>query len=383
MVLAATAFAVRLPGALAQPLPAITDRNFSLDAYDGVALGTVRIIGMGGAAVATAEGSAGTLLNPAAPAVRTATSNDWWDIDFHLDAVATTATTDRDNSGFRGTDGSTTATAGISGIVGTWGLALVGTLLTSSAGVGSDRVDTGLFRGKIALARTFADEAYTFGIAVRAGLLTVESSTGQQLFRISGQNLELGGLWRPYQNDLRIGASVALPISGTSVDASGCDPMDCAGHILPSRVVVPWQTAVGAAYRVAPSAWNQHVNAAFRDERSLLIATDLVITGAVDQGAGLQAFARGLLQRSGTSISVSPRLGGELELFPGRLRLRGGTYWEPARLEDTRGRIHGTAGIEVRWLQFDLFGPRRLRLSLTFDGARHYINAGLSLGFWH
>ena len=374
---------LELPSAFAQALPEITDRNFSLDAYDGVALGTVRIIGMGGAAVATAEGSAGTQLNPASPAVRSATSNDWWDLDFHLDAVTTTTTTDRDNSGFTGADGSTTATTGISGIAGPWGLALVANGLTASSGVGSNRIDTELFRAKFALARTFGNEAYTFGLAVRAGLLKVDSSTGQPLLRIGGQNLEFGGLWRPYQKDLRVGASVALPISGTNVDATGCDPMDCAGHILPSRVVVPWHTALGVAYRVAPSQWNQHVTASFRDERSLLVATDLVITGAVIHGAGLEAFARGLLQRSGTSVSISPRLGTELELFPGRLRLRAGAYWEPARLEDTRGRIHGTAGVEVRWLQFDLFGPRRLRLSLTVDSARHYLNGGLSIGFWH
>lgn len=376
--------ALALPDAHAQALPAITDRNFSLDAYDGVAIGSVRIIGMGGAAIATAEGSSGTLLNVAAPAVRSATARGSWDWDFHLDAVTTTSASDPQNSGFADAGNSTTVTGGISGVVHNWGAALVGTsIVGSSRGVGSEQLDTALSRVKFAVARAFANEAYTVGAALRGGIFDVETASGQPLFQLRGIGIEAGALWRPFQQDLRIGASAALPVSGADVTSAECDPLDCAGYILPRRIVVPWQFGVGGAYRIGPTRWNQRVNAAFRDERSLVIAADVIVTGATANGAGLEAFARGLLQRSGKSIAVSPRLGGELELFPGRLRLRAGTYWEPARLADISGRIHATGGAELRWLQFNLFGPRRLRIAVTIDGARRYLNAGLSLGFWH
>ncbi len=370
--------------AAAQELPPITDREFALDAYDGVAIGSIRIVGMGGAALATAEGSAGTLLNAAAPAVRPATSTAGWDWDFHLDALSSTGTSDHDNSGRAGTDSTTITTFGLAGVLGDWGLAVVGTTLGgSSPGLTGERLDVSLARAKLALARTFRNEAYTAGVALRVGTFSLTSTAAGELFSITGSSLELGGMWRPYRGDARVGLAAALPVTGTQVDTSACDPMACAGHVLPERMTVPWQVAIGAAYRLAPTRWNQWVGGDFRDERSVLFAADLVLTGAVADGAGLEAFGRGELQRSGRSVVVSPRLGAEYEWLPGRLRLRAGTYWEPARLAGSAGRVHGTAGLEVRWLQFALWGQRRLRLSFTFDGARRYQNGGVSVGFWH
>ena len=38
----------------------------------------------------------------------------------------------------------------------------------------------------------------------------------------------------------------------------------------PSRVVSPWQLAVGAAYRFGPTRWNQKIGARWRDERYVI-----------------------------------------------------------------------------------------------------------------
>lgn len=62
--------------AAAQELEPITDRGHAIDPYAGAGLGAGRIVGMGGAALAMAQGSAGALVDPAAPAVRAATSRD-------------------------------------------------------------------------------------------------------------------------------------------------------------------------------------------------------------------------------------------------------------------------------------------------------------------
>src|SRR5688572_10187755 len=80
-------------------LPDITDRDYALDLYQGSVLGSGRIVGMGGASVATAEGSAGMLANASAPAVRPATSTDPWDWDWHVDWLNPEIGSDYDNNG--------------------------------------------------------------------------------------------------------------------------------------------------------------------------------------------------------------------------------------------------------------------------------------------
>jgi hypothetical protein len=104
----------------------------------------------------------------------------------------------------------------------------------------------------------------------------------------------------------------------------------------------------------------------------------------VDQGFGMEAFAAKMLQRSGRTVSLTPRLGIESEVIKGWLRLRAGTYVEPSRFEETTPRWHGTGGVEVRLFAFHLGGhERRVSLSLAGDVAARYKNAGVSVGFWN
>jgi hypothetical protein len=136
--------------------------------------------------------------------------------------------------------------------------------------------------------------------------------------------------------------------------------------------------------RLGPTPWNRRVAEDFRDEKSAILAADLIFSGAVADGDGLAAFLSKRFQRSGRTTSVSPRLGVEYEWIPGWLRVRGGTYWEPSRFDEVSGRLHLTAGLDVRFFSFALWGGHyRMRLSLAGDGARRYGNTVLSLGFWH
>jgi len=56
-----------LTGPLAQDARAdnlpITDRNYAIDLYDGVAIGNTAMVGMGGAGAALINGTAGALIN--------------------------------------------------------------------------------------------------------------------------------------------------------------------------------------------------------------------------------------------------------------------------------------------------------------------------------
>ena len=380
------AVVARAGTAAAQPFPMVTDSDYAIDLYTGNALGNGRIVGMGGAAVANAEGSAGTIVNASAPAVRPATSTSKWDWDFHFDYLSSVFARDWDNNGIEGGDGNGAVlfTFGLAGMMGEWGLAIVVNTQSIDLTGATSVLEATAQQGKLALARSFLGEAITAGLAIRIGQFSITDQ-----FMITGSSLEAGAVWRPYLGDLRIGASLALPVSGTEITvAGGCTLTDCDGYILPERVEVPFQVAVGGAYRFAPTRWNQWVGGNWRDEPSLTLAADVLITGASPDAFGLEAFAEHQLQRSGRDVVWSVRGGAEYEWLPGRLRVRAGSYWEPGRFLDEDGdqiggRIHATFGLDVRVLQFDLWGKHRGRIPATGDIASQYTNIGASVGFWH
>ena len=168
------------------------------------------------------------------------------------------------------------------------------------------------------------------------------------------------------------------------IEGAACDPNNCFGYILPERIEFPWNAGAGVAFHWGPTPWNRRIAEDFRDEKSVILGADALVSGPVAGGSGLEAFLEKRLQRSGGNASLSLRLGAEYEWIPGWLRVRGGTYWEPARFDDVSGRLHVTLGLDVRLWSFSLWGSRyRLRFSLAADAARQYGNTVLSLGFWH
>ncbi len=362
----------------------IVDREYAIDLYDGVAIGDTSQVGMGGAGAARVVGSAGTLLNPSAPAVRQTTDNDRWSWDYHLDALTGKYSSDYDNNGTV-TDqasGATLLTGGLALRVGDWAGAL--TLTVQSAPLEGSDLQADAVRAKLVFAKWFPG----YDLAVGAGLQSVgfelvPAAGGDALFGITGAGLLAGVTWLPAMDSFRAGLALESAIVGGDVSTSACDPSNCAGYILPREVEAPGRLIVGFSYRWAATAWNQLVPRKFRDERSLTTATDLVVTGRSEDGHGLEAFGMRELQRSGGRIVVSIRAGAELEWLPGRLRVRAGSYWEPGRFEGVGGRVHATFGADVRVFEFRLFGPRRGRISATADLAVRYRNLALSIGFWH
>lgn len=399
-MLGAAALAPAVAGA--QEFPAPQSRDYTLDLYQGAVLGSGRIVGMGGAAQATAQGSAGLLFNPAAVAVRPSTSHRTWDWDWHFDFLSPQLGSDTDNNGIEQDYQSGTwfraplLTGGLVGQYGPWALGVSATLLRQRLGADASTVPTAS-TGHLALARSFADNQWTVGVGLHTGVFSIAEDTNpspdvetyQDLFSISGTSLEAGAIWRPPALPLRVGASARLPVTGDKVSTAECDPMDCEGYVLPERAAVPWQVAGGVAWRFARSLWNRTVPGAFRDEKYVLVAADVVVTGHVPHGYGVEAFALHQMQPSGREVGISPRAGVEYEWVPGRFRIRGGSYWEPSRYRDpggadVPGRLHVTFGLDVRVWSFDLWGdPYRIRVSLTGDGATGYGNSGLSIGFWH
>lgn len=123
-----------------------------------------------------------------------------------------------------------------------------------------------------------------------------------------------------------------------------------------------------------------------RPRRYTLFAADLVLTGRSVGAVGVQSLLDSLdgtgpaprLQAAGERATLGLRAGVESEVLENRLKLRGGMYYEPSRFDPFSGRVHATAGIDVR--AFHLV--RDWKLTWVGDFANQYANAGLGIGFW-
>jgi hypothetical protein len=373
-------------GGLARPahadFPPITSRDYAIDFYDGVAIGNTAMVGMGGAGAAHVIGTAGVLLNPSAIAVRPTTDLDEWNLDYHLDFLTGKYSSDYDNNGEVADGGASLATLGIGGRYHDWAVAATGTVQSASVTGSSPELIAEALRARITVAKWLPQLDLAVGGGVQLATFRMNTESDVPLFSISGIGIIAGATWLPSNQSFRVAAAVDGLIDGGIVEVDDCDPDDCNGYILPERVRAPWRVVAGGAYRLADSAWNQRLAGPFRDERALLIAADVVLTGATARGYGLEAFGMQGLQRSGRHLALSVRGGVEYEWLPGRLRVRAGAYWEPGRFDDVGGRRHTTFGADLRVLQFHLWGPRRGRISITSDVATRYRNVGLSIGFW-
>jgi hypothetical protein len=377
--------------AAAPVLSPLSGRDYDLDLHASGARGSPRIVGMGGTTAALAEGAGGLLGNPAAVAVRPLSSPGRWDWDAHVDSFAPAIGSDFDNNGIPSTERleANISTAAILVFFGPWGLGLGADSVTYTLAPAPNATMAATTEGQstagvahLVLARSFLAGAFSLGLGLRIGDFSLLEGE-ETIFDVAGVSTEVGLALAPPQTSWRAGLRVSLPVHGDTLDAR-CDPNDCRGFVLPRAVVAPWEVAVGAAFRLAPTPWNMLHTGRYRDEAALVVSAELLVTGPLARAAGFEAFLGRQLQRSGHATTVSPRLGLEKEWLPGRLRLRLGGYWEPARFEGVGGRGHLTAGAELRLFAFRFWGAeRRVALALAADAAPRYGNAGLSIGFWH
>jgi hypothetical protein len=377
-----------LPGAaLADPTTTpLVDRNFTLDLFQGKSMGSTRITGMGGAALAYGEGAEFMTLNPAAVAARPATVNDSWEFDFLLTFGGLDVSKDSDNNGFEEGRGDVFSLAGTAGVMLYLGRLGVGASIEQQqydelGDMGALTLQTRVVRFHLGLALGEHDDLVVGATGTMGSAQVLHGDT--RLVDQYGWGGELGFIYRPFEKNWRFGGRLATPLTA-EVDGAGCDPNNCMGLILPSRTQVPWNLGLGVAYRMGGTVWNSIVDADFRDERSLTIALDAVLYGWVSGGANVESFTNDQLQRSGLHLDVTGHGGIEAELIPGWWRMRAGGYYEPARVSGVSGRGHITAGTDVRFWQFRIGDhEHRMRVSLAVDHADGYLNILASLGFWH
>ena len=117
-----------------------------------------------------------------------------------------------------------------------------------------------------------------------------------------------------------------------------------------------------------------------------LATADVLVLGPAPNAIGVDAFLDQERRPSGRYPSVAARVGTEVEPWLNRLKLRLGSYLEPARNSGVNPRVHGTAGLDVRLFTWDLFGamePFSVRLGGMVDVAVRYFNWGVGIGLWH
>ncbi len=203
----------------------------------------------------------------------------------------------------------------------------------------------------------------------------------------NGNALAVGMVVRPHDHPMRFGATARLKIDA-SRDGAG-NQAQVSDLFIPDRLEAPWQIAAGGAYsfgekqlNLRNAYGNTSVEAETVDptKRSyLVVAGDIVVIGSTSDAVGRGGWLNGQAQPAGRRAGISPRLGVESEFLENLMRARAGTYWEPSRFAATDGRLHATAGFDVRL--FKLIWEWRVTGSV--DLARDYHNFGISLGFWH
>jgi hypothetical protein len=120
----------------------------------------------------------------------------------------------------------------------------------------------------------------------------------------------------------------------------------------------------------------------------VLLTSEMLLTGRVEDGVGIEGFLDRKLMRSGQQLSLSPRLATEIEPIAHWLQLRAGFYFEPTRFSanDEGGRSHGTLGFDAKVLPWDVFGTfpqgNWFRIGGSLDVARDYVSWGFALGVW-
>jgi len=390
------------------PASAQESQGTTVDVFRGPVIASPRVLGMGGAYTAVAEGTQGGLLNTASLANRYEWSTDWFDWDFNLDWLilvpGTDADIDNDGTYAGGGEGYLGINLGAGLQFGRLGVGLWLNSDTFSAVTGNERLTYAFTYGYLGAAFAFLREQLVVGAGLGGGGLEVTSWVDQAAqgakadwkqngsVKWNGGGLESGVLWRPLKLPIRLGTSIRFPVLIDSSKRDGMDG-DLGATPLPDSVHIPWRIATGVSFfhsfgghpynrpREEKVAGEPQPDSPPLNRRYVRAALDLVFWGPAPKGAvGAAPFAGGEEALSGQDGSLSVHGGLESEVWSNRLVIRGGSYIEPPRLDQSDARAHGTFGMDVRLFRLFYWD---LRAGMSFDLASRYFNWGFGLGFWH
>ena len=359
--------------------PPIQNNAYNLDLRQGPILGSARQVALGGAYLGVAEGITALNSNPAGAAFRLERSKAEFDWDWTA-GLNNLESKDFDNNGQTPPDYKShrIRSLGLMFQYGPWGVGLLNNAeILALEGANGQDDEYILSTTSLALGRQLLDRELTVGVGLRATQIRVRTKPlDATLGKISGIGWDVGGVWNPDRGPVRFGASYASAIkSDQSLEATGGSPVTVNGLIVPQQAILPATLGLGLSYGVASAPfWKGH---------KWLVAGDLVFTGKSENAVGVESMLAQKQQPVGTQTTTSLRIGSELETWPGRLRLRLGSYYEPSNYQGVEGRAHLTGGFEVRLFHTSLWGEYDWNLTCSVDSARDYVKAFVSIGFWY
>jgi hypothetical protein len=359
--------------------PPIQDNNYRLDLRQGPIIGSAKQVALGGAYIGIAEGITSLSSNPAGVAFRPSRSTEEFDWDWTAGVVNLEAK-DFDNNGFSPPNYAShrIVNLGLMGQYGPWGIGIKSDSELLKLKDVPNRNEEYVFNSTtFAVGRQFMGQQWTVGAGLRTTRVQVRNSPADLLTgELSGLGWEAGVLWNPEKGPWRVGIAYASAIDSKQSVAQGSgSPVTVDGLIVPSDATLPAQLGFGVSY--------QTKSAPFWAGKPWLLTADLVFIGKSENAVGIESVLAQVKQPVGTKETVSPRVGTEVEAWPGRARLRLGSYYEPAFYADAQSRTHITGGTEIRIFKTHLWGEHDWSLTYTFDSARDYLSNFLSIGFWY
>lgn len=247
--------------ALSAPAEAqVASNDYTLDLYQGPATGSGRIVGMGGAYTAIAEGIDGAALNPAGYAERGEHEVGWFDWEatggFWLSGLF--VDNDYDNNGNKGLRSTNVIQAALGlrlqfANVGVGAVGQVRTYKLKDPDTGKRTAAVTLYMLRNGAAYSFED--FVIGGALLLGGLDVDSFSVNVLTSLDGVGGHVGGLYRPKGERYRIGAAFRSSIKQCFAACFGDAPDDpnmpvTRGNlVVPQRVEIPWELRLGFAYQ--------------------------------------------------------------------------------------------------------------------------------------
>jgi hypothetical protein len=306
--------------ARAQAPPMIRSNDYAIEIYQGPILAPIHVTGVGGAYVASAEGTEGSAANAAAPAVRQPYSTTWFDYDLSagLSLPGAFARTDFDNHGdfanlpnqpragdFLDLNVGTTLQFGPLGVAGTGDLQQF-TLTTTSPRAPALSLQVG--RWTVLGAYTFFDGQLAVGAGARILTMQINRNAGAALLTMTGASPEVGALWMPTGLQWRLGGTLRGPVSGGAIGKGDVTTNLLTGaktagsFVLPSQVDMPWEAEVGLAYQLGPRPLNPgwenphdqetYVRARIAEDRATRAADDAARVDAAPPEARTALAAR-------------------------------------------------------------------------------------------
>ncbi|HSU38793.1 MAG TPA: hypothetical protein VLJ38_04465, partial [Polyangiaceae bacterium] len=258
--------------ARAQTAAPIKTNDYAIDLTQGPVLASNRVIGLAGAFVAMADGVDGDTQNPAAPAVRTTYS--FTDVDYDIGAGLVFPGGLGRSGDFFNSGSKTKVVAGnnvyvfLSGAfnlqIDRLGFGVTIDLqqysLRRSAEPTLTSLTSQIMVTHLLAAYAFADDQLVIGTGARVVALDVSTratflSNGVNSLNTRGVGAELGFIWRPNNERIRLGgafrSTVSADAQGKTLYSGTPDEL-----YLPSHITLPWELNLGTAVQLGSRPLN-------------------------------------------------------------------------------------------------------------------------------